>query len=384
LGPIANDQDAIMQLTLREGKTTPAVCTLAQSVSVAPAGTVLYAELIWLDRPTSKGANGEGQVQMSLRDKDGALTEFYSEDRLHLNTRDKRIYKHIATVTDYVRENREFSVEFTATALLTPFDEQWDNVQLTVCMSVAEGGDPHFTTWKGEKFSYHGACDLVLLHSDKFGDGLGMDVHIRTKHRRNFSYISNLALRLGDEVFEVAGKGQYYLNGIENAPLSNTISGYEIVQSVNSKTGYPMYTVYVSDNERVIIKTWKDIVSISFEGEADDNFGDAVGLMGNYHTGKKLGRDGRTVFHQNYNAFGQEWQVLASEPYLFQTLEQAQAYCTLPDENESDKLFKRRRLGESISETDAKKACTHVGAEDMDFCVFDVMSTSDIDIAGTY
>jgi hypothetical protein len=45
-------------------------------------------------------------------------------------------------------------------------------------------GDPHFKTWQGQHYDYHGECDLVLLHSSEFGSGLGLDVHIRTKLRR--------------------------------------------------------------------------------------------------------------------------------------------------------------------------------------------------------
>jgi hypothetical protein len=41
-------------------------------------------------------------------------------------------------------------------------------------------GDPHFKTWRGQHFDFHGECDLVLLHSSEFGSGLGLDIHIRT------------------------------------------------------------------------------------------------------------------------------------------------------------------------------------------------------------
>eukprot|EP00980_Cylindrotheca_fusiformis_P008662 scaffold1848_cov111-Cylindrotheca_fusiformis.AAC.3 len=42
-------------------------------------------------------------------------------------------------------------------------------------------GDPHFITWKGEHFEYHGQCDMVLTQDSEFANGLGLDVHIRTK-----------------------------------------------------------------------------------------------------------------------------------------------------------------------------------------------------------
>jgi hypothetical protein len=343
----------------------------------------VYAEIIWYDRPTSGGINGGGAL--AVNGVVGTITaSFYNEPRPAIDVRDGKTYRHIRDVTSFIQANRNFVLQLAGQASVTRLDEEWDNVQLTVCFDIVIGGDPHFTTWKGGKFSYHGACDLALLHSDQFGNGLGMDIHIRTKHRRNFSYISHLALRIGTDIFEVAGKDHYYLNGIDNAPLPNQISGYVITHSVNPHTGYPMYTIHVSDAERIIIKSWKDIVSIAFEGETEENYGDAVGLMGSFHTGKKLGRDGVRVFHHDINAYGQEWQVQVDEPHLFQTLEAASTMCTLPDSNEAEKLLKRRRLGESISEEAAKKACEHVGAEDMDFCMFDVMSTGDVDMASTY
>jgi cysteine-rich repeat protein len=54
-------------------------------------------------------------------------------------------------------------------------------------------GDPRFKTWRGKHFDYHGECDLVLLHSSAFESGLGLDVYIRTKIRRDMSYISSAA-----------------------------------------------------------------------------------------------------------------------------------------------------------------------------------------------
>lgn len=43
-------------------------------------------------------------------------------------------------------------------------------------------GDPHFQTWTGLRFDYHGECDLVLLSAPMF-EGGPLDIHIRTKIR---------------------------------------------------------------------------------------------------------------------------------------------------------------------------------------------------------
>merc|ERR1712151_735138 len=50
-------------------------------------------------------------------------------------------------------------------------------------------GDPHFKLWDGKAYDFHGICDLVLLHNPEFNNGLGMDIHIRTKKMKHWSYI---------------------------------------------------------------------------------------------------------------------------------------------------------------------------------------------------
>ena len=65
--------------------------------------------------------------------------------------------------------------------------------------------DPHFVTWYGSHYSYHGACELILVQNPTFSAGKGLDIHVRTSHMMNgaFSFISNAALRIGKDVFEV-------------------------------------------------------------------------------------------------------------------------------------------------------------------------------------
>jgi hypothetical protein len=244
------------------------------------------------------------------------------------------------------------------------------------------GGDPHFRTWANEKYSYHGACDMVLLHSDQFDDGKGMDIHIRTKHIREFSYIETAVVRIGDEVFEVTGKDAvYHLNGIKNAELPATLSGHKVThKKVNE---YQNTFLIHLEKSHVVIKTWKNFVSVAVEHGKYHDFGDSLGLMGAYGSGRRVGRDGRTVI-EDIAQFADEWQVRADEPHLFQTLSGPQhpQRCAMPPK--LTKETARRRLGESIPEEVARKACEGVEHEDFDFCVFDVIATNDITVAGAY
>merc|ERR1712125_294065 len=107
-------------------------------------------------------------------------------------------------------------------------------------------GDPHFKLWDGEAYDFHGICDLVLLHNPEFNNGLGMDIHIRTKKMKHWSYIKTAVIRIGNESFEVMAerKHNYYWNnriaGDEEIytmkELPATISGYNIqFRKINSQ-----------------------------------------------------------------------------------------------------------------------------------------------------
>jgi hypothetical protein len=87
-------------------------------------------------------------------------------------------------------------------------------------------GDPHFKTWRGHHYDFHGVCHLILLLNTEFESGLGVDVHIRTHMRRGMSYISSAVLRVGRDVLEVESKGVYYLNGVLCADLPVEFGGF--------------------------------------------------------------------------------------------------------------------------------------------------------------
>jgi hypothetical protein len=241
-------------------------------------------------------------------------------------------------------------------------------------------GDPHFKTWRGQHFDFHGECDLVLLHGPAFESGLGLDVHIRTKIRRDMSYISSAALRIGSDVLEVESQGIYYLNGVVGAALPAEFSGFEFLHTQPTEKQH-VFEVHLGGDESITLKTYKDFVSVLIEQGENKHFGDSAGLMGDFRMGQMIARDGETVI-DDANAFGQEWQVLNTESSLFQTLRfpQHPNVCTMPTPVQADHL--RRRLSESSSadEAAAEKACEHWG-EGKDDCVFDVLTTGDIEMA---
>jgi cysteine-rich repeat protein len=251
------------------------------------------------------------------------------------------------------------------------------------CQKIKGGGvhgDPHFKTWAGTRYDFHGECDLILFSSSKFKAGLGVDLHIRTTMRRDMSYISNAALRIGTDVLEVASKGVYYLNGVPGAAMPNKISGFHIAHS-QPNANQMLFEVDLGEGELIKIKTYKDFVSIMVDGAETKDLGDVVGLMGALEKGAMLARDGSTVL-ANHDTFGQEWQVLDTEPKIFQTnrLPQHPMQCTMPSTAQT--ATQRRRLSEFSKGTEiaAEKACAHWGVG-KDDCVFDVLTTGDLEMA---
>jgi len=243
-------------------------------------------------------------------------------------------------------------------------------------------GDPHFKTWTGESYDFHGVCDLVLLKNDGFANNLGMKIHIRTTKMRKWSYVSVGAVRIGQDTLEVMGgrkENRFWVNGIKGSD-KKTLSGYPFhFKQVNRKNR--QFTIDIGEKEKILVGTWNSFVRIEFENVKSKQFEDSMGLMGSFSTGTRLARDNVTLLN-DFNIFGQEWQVLDSEPKLFHDVKGPQhpKKCQIPSS-----LEMRRRLSEAkITKEDAKKACAHVSEAVMDLCVFDVMVTNDASTMGAY
>jgi tRNA G37 N-methylase TrmD len=146
------------------------------------------------------------------------------------------------------------------------------------------------------------------------------------------------------------------------------------------------FEVHLGGRERVKLKTYKDFVSVVIEQGLSKHFGKSVGLMGDSGKGRKFARDSEAVL-DDMNVFGQEWQVMDTDPTIFLQTARFPQYpqkCTMPTPKATSML--RRRLSESsVDELAAEKACEHWG-EGKDDCIFDVLTTGDLEMAmvGTY
>eukprot|EP00980_Cylindrotheca_fusiformis_P010381 scaffold2307_cov123-Cylindrotheca_fusiformis.AAC.5 len=252
-------------------------------------------------------------------------------------------------------------------------------------------GDPHFKTWKQEHFEYHGQCDLVLAQDPDFADGLGLEVHIRTKLVRYWSYIQSVAIRLGDDVLEVQGSADpevgvtnYWFN-LEPVGKLTTMGGFPVSFHARSqvKRRFEIDLSSKFPGQKIVISAYKEFLKVDFENGTEEAFGKTVGMLGNFATGQTLARDGVTVI-DDFTVYGNEWQVLPTENMLFHSISEPQfpKKCIEPE----DPQGQRRRLDEnSLQEEEAEKACAGIQDPlDRKDCVYDVLATQDIDMVGAY
>lgn len=256
-----------------------------------------------------------------------------------------------------------------------------------VCDKIPDGsssGDPHFKTWGGEKFDYHGACDLVLLDNPGFMDGLGMKIHIRTKHHKWWSYIEAAVLQIGEDTLELMGgkeSVQYWHNG-QTGEMKNGDASFGDFPLVfkRKSAGRGRMHVDLGKKNAISLETFDNFVRVNVKTPTEKFFQGSVGLLGSYPEGIKVARDGSTVL-ENADEYGQEWQVHPSEPMLFHNASHADPLkCTMPDTAQ-----KSRRLQEStLTSEDAAIACAGVPEDDRDDCIFDVLATDDKHMAESY
>jgi len=247
-------------------------------------------------------------------------------------------------------------------------------------------------TWKNEHFEFHGQCDLVMTAVENFANrAIDLNIHIRTKLVRYWSYIESAAIRIGNDVLEVRGSPEketgdaklHYWSNFEYRGDLTDLAGFPVTISERRNK----YTIDLGDaypGQKIVINTFKEFVGVKIEGATEESFGGSVGMTGDFMTGKTLGRDGVTEV-DDFNDLGLEWQVLPSDGKLFHALSAPQfpELCYLPEDPRGERA---RRLGEqSITEEAAEAACAGLKDEfDRKGCIYDILATQDLDMVGAY
>lgn len=234
-----------------------------------------------------------------------------------------------------------------------------------------------------------------MAKDDEFADGLGLNVQIRTKLVRYWSYIKTAVIRIGQDVLEVEGgmdfehphpvyrynfEPQGEIDGMGGFPLNITYIGegsgriYRYTIDLSSK--YP--------GQVIRIETLKEFVKVDFNKPSFEAFGNAVGILGDFKTGKTLSRDRKTVIN-DFTDLGIEWQIKPGDDKLFHESSHPQypEPCILPEDPRGQR---RRRLGDTrISLEQAEAACSKLGDPlDVKDCIYDVLATQDLDMVGAF
>lgn len=267
------------------------------------------------------------------------------------------------TGTDSEEEAETRSIGFPA----PPKDEEPEK------NPASSSGDPHFKTWTGEKYDYHGECDLVLIDHPGFGAGLGLKVYIRTTRVKYFSYIEQIVVQINGKVLEF------------NNDVNNFMIGYQKVEAPKKyhETKFAGFVVRrdpkalsirLDDSGAKIdlIQRANGFPAVVLDAAGTDIFEGSLGLLGDYTTGKKLARDGETEI-EDPTEFALEWQVRDTEPTLFSSARfpQYPTQCTPP------KKILGTRLGLSHMQEEAEKVCA-AWKTDKEDCIFDVIATRDV------
>jgi hypothetical protein len=223
---------------------------------------------------------------------------------------------------------------------------------------------------------------MILTKSAGFAGGLGLEVQVRTEIRHDWSFIAETVVKIGNDFLEVGSHAAFYINGVaaetltESAELQS-LSGFP-VKYFNYGTRRHRFEVDLGAKGKVVVKVYKEFLAVGVENGDEEDFADSVGLMGSYENGNMIARDGHVV--TDTKEYGLEWQIRDTEKTLFHEAKGPQfpEQCRMP----SAKAVKRRRLLEStVSYKEAQEACAGMDKEDMDSCIFDVLSTGDLSMA---
>ena len=242
-----------------------------------------------------------------------------------------------------------------------------------------------------------------MLSSTSFASGLGLDIHIRTTRvdsvYQSYSYISGVAMRSGSNVLEVTDDGSVYINGNDNFEQGDVSAFTWTKKMKGSKKNIIVYDFNVNNgdartrafNVQVRANGKSGMLFVDLPRNASDTLSDGVGLLGTIDvnsTSRLMARDGVTDLVNEWNSFAEEWQVLSSEPKLFQESRAPQhpTGCFYDVNLNKSKNLRRRRLMDASSRNDvshalAKEVCSHASGQKKSFCVFDIMATGDLDLA---
>ena len=232
----------------------------------------------------------------------------------------------------------------------------------------------------------------MLMQSRKHG----VTVNIRTTRidhpLMSFSFISNAAIKVADNVLEVSDDGSLFVNGNDASEsdkmfLPSAFDGFKLIRTTKgTKSNILAYKLDFGQDRFVEVRCNKKMGMLLFI-DVGGTFSDSKGLLGNSATEGLYSRDGSIDLTGQWNSLAEEWQVRSDEPVLFREVRHPQfpAGCSYESSNSRSSTNLRRRLLDGttgVSEDVAKKACANAASGTMmEYCIADVMVTGEVDIA---
>jgi len=277
------------------------------------------------------------------------------------------------------------------------------------------GGDPHYTLQFNEHITVQCLCDLVLMDSPEAAGGMGVTLHARHATPKVFTYgeeytfISNLALRIGDTTWElVAAEAQIFKDGelFDVEQRTDTDSNLYSVQKETKgrRENQVEYVFQFTNGSKISLRGNKRFKMSYLEVVG---FSDSIvtGFLGRTSEKGFFNREGGIMADSEYiggnataaDMYAQEWQVQADEPKMFMEKNahpQAPSRCVFVDkENKEGNKYKDRLRGsrhgrrllerESVLKAAANVACGRLSDSNpkKSWCIDDVMVTGEVEIA---
>jgi len=255
------------------------------------------------------------------------------------------------------------------------------------------GGDPHFIGFNQQLVTYQGECTLVLMDSPAAtATGEDVVIHVRTTRKLDFSYISGVAMKIGDDIIEAKPNGDIMLNGqniISTSDESVTMSGLPFVITKEEKGTKKLIVSYSFDlgNGRVINVQANKKRSMMFVRTTGIFPAETTGMLGSPKVDSEMvSRDGRKLSEIDVNTYGESWQVKDTDVQLFQELmgPQYPQKCMYDDAPGATAQLRGRRklLAKKVVTVDeARAACAGMSSvTKRELCVQDTIAMGDLDM----
>jgi hypothetical protein len=260
----------------------------------------------------------------------------------------------------------------------------------SVISATNSGGDPHFIGFNQKVVTYQGECTLVLLDSlAAAATGDNVTIHVRTTRKLDFSYISGVAMKIGEDIIEVKPNADILLNGSVITGEGVTMSGLPFVLTKEVKGTKKMIVSYSFDigHGRVIdvqANKKRGMMFVRTKGLFPE---ETVGMLGSPVKSEMVSRDGKVLMKDvDEIAYGESWQVKDTDVQLFQEAlgPQYPQKCLYEDApGATAQLRGRRKLmaKKVVTVEEARAACAGVSGEvKRELCVQDSISMGELDL----